>query len=652
MAFADTPQIDRYSINSNRSELALEAALNQSSGFICRKDIPDKGCDYDIELITDGTNASNWRFGLQLKSVEKLTLVANNEYVSYSFETSRLGYLMRRPFGAGVIALYSMASDVIYFDYVDRVYNRLMEERDSTDWMQNDSVNVRIPTSSILDTHGISELHKTFSNRFLRGSVLLTSHGDKYGLPTTNITGEVKYDWNNLEDIKKMLREYGLLLLNSYDLTIVYDLISQVSHKEICADPELLKIAAITYCEVGMYAEASLYNKRFIKSEADLRSDSLTMEYVALKIDLGLGKITWTEFSDRAKLVVLRDTSEQNAVTVEINLIFSELAELKINDDASSDLLDRINSIFERIDKSKSITASVKVMLKIWNAENYGIFVDRISYNEITNFKLQEALGVTVSKENRIEYVQRTINRSSNFLAIISKLNEEVEKEQSKLGGAYLRALLSRNFLSKELENIALNITKSEDSHRNLIHNRITLAFDAYNRFVSLNHYREAYTSICDALELMKVSRKYYRYEDSFEESKGLEIKEKMEQEFGFPPYKMVIQNLLEKVKNNAEDHAADYKSLANFTDEQLEWFAKRLQHAMQLAPSCLVNILAELKAYRIFAKRCTNSNIELLQSNETRYLEPVRFVLRTKDTNIQSVESQDVEYLLQQWGM
>src|SRR5438067_2156211 len=127
MAFDDLPIVDTYSINEERSNIKLLELLNQTNNFICRKDVPDKGCDFDVELI--GNGALNWRFPVQLKSVETLKLINDNEFISYRFETSRLGYLLRRPISGGLIILYSLEKDKCFYEYADKVYTRLTEER-------------------------------------------------------------------------------------------------------------------------------------------------------------------------------------------------------------------------------------------------------------------------------------------------------------------------------------------------------------------------------------------------------------------------------------------------------------------------------------------------------------------------------------------
>ncbi|MGF7230593.1 DUF4365 domain-containing protein [Arachidicoccus sp.] len=364
MAFKDTPQIDRFSKNSNISEVALEGCLNQAAGYICRRDVPDKGCDYDVELIENGTNITAWRFALQLKSVEKLTFVSDGTHISYNIETSRLGYIMRRIPARGLIVLYSLEQNKMFYDYADKIYERLMTDRDSDAWQDNDTVNIRIPIENVMDSDGVKKIHDIFINRFRSAAQMQSSHGAKYGLPTTNLSGDTGYDWNNLDDVKKMLVEYGIFLLNNYDLHIVYELISRLSHNEICADRELLKLAAATYCEIGMYSEARLYNKRFLKSTGITPNEKMVSDYIELKIGLGLGEVSIQDFIATATDISNRDTNEHNKIMLEINVTFYKLLELKADEEIPESIKLSINDVQLRIKKVRLSLPTLKRCLE------------------------------------------------------------------------------------------------------------------------------------------------------------------------------------------------------------------------------------------------------------------------------------------------
>ncbi|RZK32241.1 MAG: DUF4365 domain-containing protein, partial [Hymenobacter sp.] len=101
MAYSDSPRVDDNSKRSEESVLRVKSILSLKNGFINREESPDCGVDLDIELITDGKNASARKFAVQIKSAAKLNTVKKNgkEFFAFSFETSRLNYLRKRDLG-------------------------------------------------------------------------------------------------------------------------------------------------------------------------------------------------------------------------------------------------------------------------------------------------------------------------------------------------------------------------------------------------------------------------------------------------------------------------------------------------------------------------------------------------------------------------
>jgi hypothetical protein len=193
MAFTDLPLIYAPSANSELSDRAVCNFLNQHSGFICRRDTPDKGCDLDAELILNGKSAANRRFGIQLKSVESLPLLADGQTISYQFETGRLSYLLNRPVGEGLIIIYDVAAGHAYFEYALIVYQKLMEERGES-WYGQDTVNIRIPLSNLLDINTAGQIHTYFRERFETVACMIASQGPRYGMASMAPPGDNRLD--------------------------------------------------------------------------------------------------------------------------------------------------------------------------------------------------------------------------------------------------------------------------------------------------------------------------------------------------------------------------------------------------------------------------------------------------------------------------
>jgi len=660
MAFNDLPVIDPSSRNSNTSEIALEGALRQDRGFISRKEIPDKGIDYEVELILDNDKGSSWKFPVQLKSVEKMRLVSNGKFVSYPFETSRLGLLMKRPPSMGIIALYSVESEVLYFDFVDKIYQRLMEDRESDDWKNNEKVNIRIPCKNVLDGNGAQHIHAVFLSRFEQAWKMQNAHGHKYNLPSANATGTKSYDFTTVEGIKAVLNEYGLALLNNYDLSIVHQLISQIPYAEVCADNDLLKIAAVSYSETGYYAESQIFCNRLQRNRRNSTDVDQTIEFVRLKNELGLGEISTDIFIEKAKKLKETTGNEQNKITLEINITFFALLNIKAFAGIPSYLLSEIRSIYKRIDES-NIEPRSKNLLKVWNTENLSILVNTIQHEAFAELRIRESMGdlpIAVEQKQSVLFLASLLRE---FFSAIASLYKIASDSSDKLLSCYIISLHTRFLISKEIEKYAFSVREGNDGeeHQVLLHNAINNSLTAYSTFLEQFQLKDAHSSLCNCLELLEISRNIYGLTDEFNRDSWIQEKERLENALGLPIYNLAIPKLIETVtENNARRSEGGMRILKDFDDAQITGLANHVLHALKLPEERLVNIVNEMKAHRLFYSRCSDPNIEILQSLSDQtdganlYRYPIKFVLRSKKSDLITHESYDMDELLKCWSM
>jgi len=418
MSFNDLPIVDRFAQNSDLAEKQLESCLNMQAGFICRPDVPDKSCDYDIELILEGKNASNWRFALQLKSIEKRLTVNEKGFVAYPFETSRLGYLLRRQPAMGIIVIYDIDKKLLYFDFADKIYTRLLDERDNEDWKKNETVSIHIPANNILNEQSRKDVHTIFTRRFDRAAQMQLSHGEKYDLPAINLTGEYTYDFNNIEHVKKLLKESGLWLLGGHDLQMIFDLIVRVPNLEICANKDLLMIAAIAYGETGKHTDSSFYISKLFKRSDLTVADRQMIEFARLKNDLALGNIDEIAFIKTARDMLERCNDARNQVCFEINITFFEMLAIKPLTPVPVHLIKSVESVSEKVNLLPE-NGIVNHLLQLWNADNFNILISHFRSRLFGEFRMRESLGGSFSlaeKKERILFITGLQNKFLNLL--------------------------------------------------------------------------------------------------------------------------------------------------------------------------------------------------------------------------------------------
>jgi hypothetical protein len=591
MAFSDFPFIDNASLNNELSERKLKEQLNKTTGFILRPDVPDIGCDFDAELILERDKGSNWRIPIQLKSIENLTLVENNKFISYQFETSRLGYLMRRLPGMGIIVLYSVQEDKCFYDYCDKVYMRLMEDRNSDDWKENDKVNIRIPYKNKLDPHTVSEIHNVFKHRFEQAAIMQSSHGNKYDLPSLNMSSEFKYDFHNLEHVKKLIKEYGMIFLSRYDLKMIFTLIVTVPHVQIYEDKELLKVASISYSETGHFVDSNLFIQKLLR-RTDLTDDETELIHFAkLKNNIGLGLITSDEYIAEANKLKDRVRDIQNKICVEINITFYELLKIKTLHSIPERLIRSIESVFDQI-KKLDAENHTKYLFQLWNIENYSLLVNNFQVKEFSEQKIRESMGFELTLEEKKQKIIFLMSLQNKILVFIDTLNKAATDTNNSFLKASVFALNSRRIIAQEIAYISLNVALKDRSskHQELFLNHIDIALQAYSMFLDLSYYREAYNSLCNAIELIEVSRNYYNYCDTKDLSRLLQIKSEMEDAIEIEPYNLILPDLISRQVASFQPNDNDMSFLTKLDDEEIEKLAKITQNSLKLPSEQLIN--------------------------------------------------------------
>lgn len=657
MAFTDMPQIDEASKNSDLSSVKLLGFISQRNGFIAREDIPDKGCDYDVELILESANVSNWRFGVQLKSIVLPTIIENGAFISYSFETSRLGYLVRRNPGMGIIALYSVEGDCIFYDFVENIYRTITEERDDESWMNQKTVNIKISTSNLLNDTSIVSIHEYYVNKFTTAAIMSKSHGLKYGLPVIDIGVSKGFDVNNSDDVVDTLKRYGISLLSTYDLDMVYNLVSKLTMSQINQSKEIQIVAAIAFCEAGKHAEAAYYFDR-IKRRTDIAEHEKGMiEFAHIKNDLALGILSWDEF-DR-KCEELKGSSELllNTITLDINQNFLQILRLNPNADVPQDLLNAIISNFDKI-ADLDVNANTKSILEVWNSDNLSMIMGALRTRAYGRQKVRDAMNLPLSLEERREAASSLIVLEQQFISRLNRLKEKVQETNDKYLQANLILTFNRHYISHEIEQVSFRVNAYTQERVALTLHHLEQSIIGYQIFIDQNRFKEAYQSICNAVEFVTLLDKYYNIEEIPNRLSVLEACTLLEQDLELPAYNPTFLNVIENAQAaDLEDISASVENYKDLTDEEIDYNASIVIEALKLPKERIWNIVKEMKAQRLFYSRCTNPNLELkvydpFRTEHNRFEYPTRFVIRSKATRLETGPSADMETLLGHWKL
>lgn len=658
MAFHDMPIIDRFSNNREKSEQALRKYFTEPAGFRCRTDVPDNGCDFDIELIKE-KSATSWRFPVQLKSVEKIKKVEEGAFITYSFETSRFGYLMRRIPAMGIIVLYSVEEDVCYYDLTNLTYQRLVDERDNDDWKANDTVSIRIPVTQVLDENTAKEIHETMHLRFENAMQMQASHGAKYGLPTQGLGAQKKFDFSSTDDIKAFLLEYGMLLASNFELGDVYRYVSTLPSRDVYNNAELLVISAIASSECGYHAESELFIRKLNKGNFVLSEDyQLMIKFASIKNRLVLGELTMGAYLKELRAIPAKN---DNGIIVDINITRYELADRKAMVQREEDLLVRINQIFERIDKSTGPKRQ-KAIMQIWNADNIGHLLSERMSEGLGRMQMRASLGNPLTMSERLQALQELMPLHDRFNEIIQAAYAQAMDKDDKLLQAYCLQSQVRSFMHYLVNILAFRLnTVAIPGWNEQMNRMVEVSMLAYNKFAELNLGADMYESICSGIEISTAAEKVYQMKTTIDRATMIQAKQKLEQIIDGPVHQPVLDSLIDRILHDGEEeeeeNPGNMPMLAQLDDRQMEVVADTVMESFRLPPDRRKNVLAELSAYRMFNQRCKDTDVIVLQwrnyniPDAELYRIPIQFVLRRKKSGVETPPSSDMNRLLEGWG-
>lgn len=649
MALRDKPQIDPAAANSSRSERKLNDWFNEDTGFILRKEQPDKGCDYMCELL-DGTGATNWKFPIQLKSIEQPQIVNNGAFISYPMLTSRLGYMLKQLPTTGIIVLYTVESGDLFYEFSNKIYQQINTHRGSDEWTNQESVNIRIPLHNVLTTTCIKDLHSRLASRFKNAALMQAAHGESYQLPVVKIPGETEFDWNNTDHIRTWLREYGQAMLFRFDLAPVYHSLTRLRIAEIENDKQLLLVACVAYGETGHYFESDLFIKK-LRQKFELENEERSMiEFVEAKNQVQLGQLTSPEFIRILEKQVSRATNKQNQLTLRINLQRFKIRDIQGPVDIPLETLSEIQSIYKSIEESE-FDQDVKDTLALWNGEHDSHLMTHQQHLDYISFQMLKATGRDLPKGIWMKIVNESINKELKFLKRVEDIYNRAAQKDHKFLQATAQSIMGTYALQKLFSLLSYPDTPKvpeEDMKRFMRY-----SFMAFRLFREIGHPIEAYRSLCTTLELMHVTQHYYSnvpadYIQALQTDKAA-----LENELMIPSYQLQLPSRLKKIAAIETSKVND--SLAEYPDADLENLARVVFDKLRLPKERFINFHNEIIATRLFQQRCSDPNVQFFcynfGSTNNAYIQPVQYILKNKLSGIESVRSKSMDDLLSSWG-
>ena len=659
MSFYKNPKVDEYAKASEESVLAVRAIVCKRNGFIVREEVPDYGVDLEVEMIINADNATGKKFAIQIKSCQNISTVSKKKqkFVSYEFETSRLGYLSRRPPAYGLIIIYDDTQKTIFYDYVENIVNRLTEQKGNEEWKNQDNVNINIPFENILTNEKIGDIYQRYLDRFRNHDILIKTHGSRYGIPALSFLTAQKpheFDLSNTGQIIEFLEKYGILLINKKDYDWLYQLLTGLTIAEIDNSIQLALLAALTYSEIGRFIEADYFIKRCFISFDDYKDgEKEVLNILRIRIDFAFGRLSAKAYLD--KLVALEGDIKNgiNQITIKIQIIYLKLLEeLEIKKD-SQYLLQEINAVSKNLDDIE-IKEEDRHLLKIsLSAYVFEIAIELLIHH-VTQFRLREKFSIDTPLEQRINWFKEThplfeYAMTNNYLAF-----KYSEKTNNKLLRAHSMYFLCYYFCGFELNATIMRIDKAEDevSIKKEYLNKFNMALKSSNLFLELALLEEAHKALTTAYEIHRLFE--FNFNDELAKNKVEDILEavrKIEKDTGIKPFSSVVDEYVKDFERKLNDDPEAFYT--NLTDNNINRFANHLLEVHSLPSDRFENIKLDIINHRIFYDERFCEELQLLQnivhtkSKETMYKEKSKCIIVCVRCNIETVEGEDVIELL-----
>lgn len=662
MAFDDDPIVDNNAKNSDESVLFIKSIFSKKNGFICRTDLPDFGVDELIELIrwndvtNDFQNATNKRFVLQLKSLERISenyLVkkSNKFFIALSFKSSRLNYLLQYAPAYGLVVIYDVSSAKAYFDYAENIYRNLNDFNQGETWKSKEKPTIYIPIENELEAESLKKVHDFFTKRHENADSLIFNHGEAYNIPSFIKPKPEEYDFRNTTDIKKALLKFGWSLVDDNDLTLLDSMIEKLSYQEILNDSTLCLLKATISCEIGDHLDADYFLFKYDRLPMALDSDLNRKIFLRNKIDFILGRIDAKSFIANLEDLKKSINDDYNKLLIDINIFFMELLQKLSTGNPNSHRFEDLMILFEKIDNS-NIEEKKKHYLNTYHISNLVIFVTQYIREKFSRLKIKESMGIEVPLSERGIEVEDLINKVDSLKNLIFT----TWKFGSEIKDNYLVANSMYNLANYEFVfyyNIALlNWDKSLEKvgDKENFSKFIDLAFTSFDLFNKMGKIHNAYLSLILAYELTLLYKVLHNVVIKNEPESIEKIIKDTQEKMGYKPFESSVKSSLKNLIYNEKNSLEIFQEIDN---SNVDSIVEMLCSSLELPTDRIPYIKADIIATKYFYANRASDMLELHQKldhtkhKSTYYKHPIIYSVFCQNCRTHTPWSLDIKPIL-----
>ncbi|RHX89518.1 hypothetical protein DLM76_21105 [Leptospira yasudae] len=650
MAFNDNPSIDIYSKASEQSVLCARSFFSQKNNFIAREETPDFGVDLDVELMIN-SKASGFKFAIQIKSFQEIETIEIHEtvYVKYSIATSRLGYLTRRKPGFGMILLFDDKTNLLYYDYIENIYEIVMNRHKDESWKNQNDVTFYIPVTNQLNSSEINLVYSKMKRRFENTDEMYSQTSRNFGIP--------QFEAREKLSIEGILEKFGYIFYNKGDYSFLVGKLKELSLSSITGSPTLVLLAALVYSETGslhdalfFYNKAEKYRNQYTESELDaLNISKISIEYFK-------GDISSSDYLLKLKEIKGTASNAQNQMLIEVKIIsceYSEDLDYNKEDRYIARLFDVVDKYLK--DKEDLSDGEVNNLLEVASIA-HEISIHHYLKN-LTEYKIKSKLQAEVVLPERTSHALKMIDFFIIPQLIVNKLLDLDIVKGNEILKANAYSKLSYFFYTRMMQSInmhysepaMLSVLKSSQAE-NLYLYHFKLAIIAFNTYNASNYLQHAYESLSSALEINESYVYLFNKEISKDHVERIRtIMSKLESVLDKVSYEPISLKALQEIK------AIPNKTILEISEEEKNNFADHMINSLALPEERKRNIINEIETLKYLKENVDEkyfdilTNLEHTKQLKTLYSEPSRFIIICKSCRYETKESSNKDALLNQ---
>lgn len=579
--------------------------------FISRKQAPDYGTDYDIELCINSA-ATNIKFSAQLKSVEQLVVDATASKISLEIECSRLHYLSRTPCGS-LITVYDKSSQSLFYEWVHILIQVL--DTKGVEWRQKNTVTVRIPLVNVLTGPTAAEIHTTVTALFQRiqaKPAIEPAPKDAAKAPDAPITADAT---KSPDTILALLEKSGV------------DYVSAGLHREVIAayasvpamrwssNAKHLLTIAYAYEHSGLPLQALMHSKAALAcgQKGGLSNAELAFtEHIVLTSRRNIGQVDLANYTLELAAVAAKYPNTEEARHIRLEIIFGEIVHVR---EQRGDRLIHVDRLVEEARKLVPGEASAEAL------SNWGdhFLLARIEFQASDQHLMLSAMRVRMSMktkfpmptEDRKRLAQATLALKTSGLTRMETLANRANSPKVKRPDLFATCCLEVALNHFSFMMITHLLNQGEGAESSSFGDSAGMK-DCLARADQAGSIFERLGMTGQKLKTMRLMADILHHMGQKDKAAELLAKAKTEAlAIGLDADSFKITDLPTAPTQEEND-----AYIANASDEELGQFAENLLQSLLLPRDRFANIFTDLQACRLIAREQKSwcKHLELIQ--------------------------------------